>query len=514
MRLFAFQGLNLRGKELFYTLLMALLCGIALVFNFALPIFLIVLIWACVWLSRGNLINVILLFLIAYMPFDSYILSYLPGYMYLYVKYLSTGIIFIISIALIMKNHKKLFLLKKIPGILFLLLYIVTGFVSAFINKVNLPVTITTLQQELRYIPLFIALSMTAFDDKFIKKCLKIMIIVGAVNVLIGALQLCAGKYVTPYLVQRSVEVGSEVLTTGTVQFLQKAGLLFGVFPAYNAFGIYLTILFLLIVAINRYRVFRGAIFKWMGVFVFVILIFTLSRQSIMAALMGYLLILVLSGARKVFPLTLLFAGLISFILFIGLEMNLNVSNPQRLTFVYRVLDAFSPTRWNASYTYGRMALTLLTIKTLVSHNSLFFGLGPGNWGNVLAWKQSALYTSILESSPASLLNKSILADVNWASILGQYGIIGIMSFLMLLVSLFRYSLMKIKTTSENDSLFKTLSLAMAGIVFAISLAAFFGPWFASRSIAFYFWLLAGLMVSLGNYRRYSVEADQYGVKT
>ncbi len=487
-------------------IIMALLCGLTLLFNNYAPLVLIILIWIFLYLARGGFIEKILFLLIVYMPFDFFILSHVPPSLFLYMKYLSTALVFVVSAALILQSHKRLVLLKSIPGIFFILLYVIVAFISGLINNVSFSTTVTAFQQELRYIPLFIALAITNFDKKYIMAALKAILVVGIVNVLIGLLQLCAGKFVNPFLIQRSIVVEGELMATGTVQVLQNAGLVFGAFPSYNVFGAYLTIIFLLIVSVNQFKVFQSVLLKRAGLLTFVVLLFTLSRSSIMGASIGYLIILLVSRARRSVPVTFFFISVMILIFVIGFETRIYTPNPQELPFMPRILEAFSPEGWRSSAMYGRTALIDFTVKAIINSNSVIFGLGPGNWGSLLAWKYSDFYNSILGSSQASGFDKTILADVNWASILGQFGVAGILFFGSFILSIIRYCMNIVRAVKYADPLLKSLALAMLGILIAVSLEAFFGPWFASRSIAFYIWLLAGFTVSLYNCEKAGCE--------
>ena len=480
----------------------ALLCGAAILLNTWMPLILILLIWLVWYLSRSGFIKGILLLLIIYMPFDSFILSHMQPSLFLYMKYLSTGTILLISMIMILRSYNRPDIFMKVPGLLFLLLYIISGFISAIINNVDPAVTFTALQQELRYIPLFIGLGVTYLDERYIKKAVKVILIVGFVNVLVGIVQLCGGKFITPLLLQKAVIVESELISLGTAQVIQKAGLIFGVFPSYNVFGAYLTIIFLLLAGFNRYKIFNSSVLRKAEILVFITLLFTLSRSSIMGATIGYLIILFASKSKKSIPIVLLFVGTVIFIFLIGFEMKIYAPNPQELPFIPRILEAFSPEGWRSSAMYGRTALMDLTMKALTDSGSFFFGLGPGNWGGLLAWKYSAFYNSILGSSQASVLDKTILADVNWASILGQFGIIGTSFFVLFVLSVARYSLRIVRISKAADPVFRSLALAALGVIAAISLESFFGSWFVSRSIAFYLWILAGFMVSLGNCKK------------
>ena len=220
-----------------------------------------------------------------------------------------------------------------------------------------------------------------------------------------------------------------------------------------------------------------------------------------MGTLTGYLTLLIASRSKKALPIILLVISMVGSIFVIGIETNILTADSQALPFLPRLLEAFSPDRWQKSAHYGRVALGFLTINALAKSNSMIFGLGPANWGSLLAWKYSAFYTSIATSSLAASIDRSVLADINWSSILGQFGLLGAISFLLFLVSIVRYNWRVVNTVPKEESLLKALSLAVVGIVTAISLESFLGSWFASRSIAFYLWILAGFAVMLHNQR-------------
>jgi hypothetical protein len=216
-----------------------------------------------------------------------------------------------------------------------------------------------------------------------------------------------------------------------------------------------------------------------------------------MGTIAGYVYVMFAGRSRKAIILStavLLFVMVFSIL---GYEANIFSYDAQKLPFAQRLLEAFSPQAWQTASESGRVRLIVLTVKAVVDNNSFLFGLGPGNWGSLMAWKNSDIYRSALFSETGSLL-KGVLADVNWTSIFGQFGVVGLIFFCMILFSILRFSFRHI-LDPDATALSKGLALASAGLIAAVSAESFFGPWFASRITSFHLWTIMGLFMSVVN---------------
>ena len=291
--------------------------------------------------------------------------------------------------------------------------------------------------------------------------------------------------------------VDNQLVFTGTGQFVQDRGLIFSFFPHYNVFGAYLTIIFILSVSMREFNVFRGMLIRIMPILAYSTLIFTVSRSSIIGASFGYLIFLWIVKRKKAIPAIVVFIIVIIVLLVIGNEANIFTERPQELPFFHRLIEAFSPSSWHTMKSYGRLALLELTVKTITSSSRLLFGLGPGQWGNLLVWGTPDKGIASTLAFPFNIMDRVLLADMNWASILGQFGVLGLFSFVMFLLLVALYNLKKSRSPSTESYLPQAMSMAAFIILVAISAESFFGPWFAARPIAFHLWLLAGFAVSL-----------------
>jgi hypothetical protein len=173
----------------------------------------------------------------------------------------------------------------------------------------------------------------------------------------------------------------------------------------------------------------------------------------------------------------------------------LQITEKTNMSFQERVFEAVSWRSWQNSYEgYGRIFFIINTPLRVVANYPLF-GVGLGNYGGgvAAAMLNDAYYDRL--ALPFGVANVYGQIDNGWMSIWGESGTLGLICWLAFFYVLFQTGLTLHQ--KGKDGLAHTLGLGFCALSPAIAVIGFFGPYFEFRALMFYFWLLAGLMMSI-----------------
>jgi len=177
-----------------------------------------------------------------------------------------------------------------------------------------------------------------------------------------------------------------------------------------------------------------------------------------------------------------------------GLVVNRLVDVPSQ-TVAERFFEAFSVARWQGEY-YGLGRLFWIVNTPLhVIPAAPLFGHGPGTFGGgaVSALRNTSVYNEL--GLPFGVAGTEGYIDNNWLSLWGETGTLGLVFYLWMIVILFRLSHQLWR--EGKDEFARAVALGFCGAVVAVSLNAFLASFLEARTLAFYFWGYAGVVVVL-----------------
>jgi hypothetical protein len=121
-----------------------------------------------------------------------------------------------------------------------------------------------------------------------------------------------------------------------------------------------------------------------------------------------------------------------------------------------------------------------------------FFGYGPSG--------DESLGRMVKENVAGTMpfQNLGIINDVYWVALLSYYGFVGIIFFVLILIKIFKASM--IVYQNSPSTIYSMVGLSMAVMVLLAIPYTFILRTFAFRPFAFYFWLFAGIVAA--EYRR------------
>jgi hypothetical protein len=193
--------------------------------------------------------------------------------------------------------------------------------------------------------------------------------------------------------------------------------------------------------------------------------------------------------------LVFIFSGLIIALILLVMIPNaryLGTVASANASIIERLLEPFSERYLEVSrYNYGRLYVIFEVGSRLLSKVP-WLGFGPGKFGSLTARYFGYDFTVLINvpESAATWIN-----DVNWITLLGQIGVLGLASFVWIWAALSFYSINIYKKTTTP--LIKSLALFYTSAIVVYLFLGFFGPNFEVRQISYYVWSLGGILFGL-----------------
>ena len=451
--------------------------------------------------------EMVILFLAAYTPFEPFLLKFVPDELYIYARYFSEGLIYLLVASvfyrILTKRSKMVATPLDLPFIFFLLV----ACASLVLNAVPFFTGILGIRQIIRFILLFFVVTYLAPEDRFIRRVTVVMFGVMLFQGLLGFAQAVTGGALDEYLIPSERRFFESIqLTAGTSQTWSPGTRVFATMGRYDQLGTFLAFFMLLATGL-LYRMKEGLEKKrlfWFMLLAAPALVLTLSRASWFGWVFGILAI----GAwfMKDARVRLTVAGIVALALLYaggsGLAVKYMTDYPEQ-TVVERFFEAFSFERWRGEY-YG-LGRVYWVVQTplVVVRSSPLFGVGPGQFG---AGAAAALgNTSVYEklNLPYGVYGTDGYIDNNWFSLWGETGTLGLLFYAWMFWSLMRMTLAVARTA--KDPYVRGLALGYMGCIIAVAFQAFLGTYLEVRTLALYLWLYGAFIHVIA--RREQIQA-------
>lgn len=439
----------------------------------------------------------VMLFLAAFIPFEPFLLKFVPDELYVFSRFFSETLIYLLLAAVFLKywvtGHKR----KSTPIDLPFVLFLLTAVTGAVANFVEPSIAILGLRQIIRFMLFFFAVHAMRPRRETVRSLLIIMMIVVFFQSALGITQALTRGAIDPFLLPSERKVHESIqISVGTEQFWEPGQRVFGTMGRYDQLGTFLT--FFLLMAIGlAYEVKRGRFHRYAFLLFSVgavALTLTYSRASWFGFLGGLFVIAVLVKKDK--KVLAAYAAVVllvvSYLLYSGVVVRYLVDTP-RQSVVERLLESFSYERWRGEYFgYGRLYWFVQTPIKIVPASPVF-GHGPGTYGSGAAafLGNTNVYDKL--GLPYGVYGTEGYIDNNWFALWGEVGTLGLILYIWMFVILFRLS-RKVYEAS-GDPLTKGIALGFTGALLAVAFQAILGTYLEVRTLALYFWLVAALLV-------------------
>lgn len=441
----------------------------------------------------------VLLGLLVYLPFEPFILKWIPDAVYILARYSSELVIYLLAGCLVVRMLWDGKVWKRSVLDIPFLFFVLTIIASIVVNMVDPSVAILGARQLLRFIILFFIVVQLAPSKQWIKALLVALGTVALVQTALGGLQAITGGALDTFLLPSERRtLGSIQLTEGTTQFWDPGQRVFGTMGRYDQLGIFLALVFLLAVAfLYDKRLGKKTKMACVAVLVFglPVLALTYSRSAWFGFVLGFLFFAILLKKDRRVALGALIVPLLiaAYIFGSSFAVNTLTDTPEQ-TIAERFFEAFSYERFRGEYIgLGRVYWIAETVLTVVP-SAPVFGVGPGQYGGgaAAALGNTVAYDAL--SLPFGVYGTGGYIDNNWMSLWGEVGTLGLAAFLWMYIGLF---LLCVRTAQEHkDQDIRALAGATAAILVAFSLNAFLATFFEVRTMAPYVWVLCGLVAS------------------
>ncbi len=450
---------------------------------------------ALAWLKP----NALLLGLLAYLPFEPFVLKWIPDDVYVLARYGSELVIYLLAASLLTHMFWYGKKWKKSPFDAIFLFFIVAIIASIVVNGVNPTVAILGARQLLRFLILFFITTQCAPSKKWLKALLVTLAGVVAIQVTLGGLQAVTGGALDTFLLPSERKtLGSFQLTEGTTQFWDPGQRVFGTMGRYDQLGIFLASMLLILVAFLYEKRFGKTAKIIAGTLLAAglpVLVLTYSRSAWFGFLIGFLFFAIIIKKDKRVALASIISPIIISAYVVGNSFLINtlIDTPEQ-SVGERFFEAFSYERWRGEYVgLGRLYWIAETLRTVVPASPIF-GVGPGQYGGgaAAALGNTKVYDEL--GLPFGVYGTGGYIDNNWMSMWGEIGSLGLGMFLWFYISLF---VLCVRTAQEHeDSDVRAMAGATAAILLAFSMNAFLATFFEVRTMAPYVWVLTGWVVS------------------
>ena len=438
-------------------------------------------------------------FLALYLPFETVVLKYSPSELFVFLRYASEGLIYLLALFVLVKIASGSIKPRHSAIDLPLILFVIALLASVAVNAVPSAIAVLGARQILRFILVFFVAYYLRPPKAYIMSLTIALFCVVIFQSLLGVAQTIAGEPLDQFLLpSETVTLGDLTVSAGVDQFWDPGSRVFGTLGRYDRLGGFLYFFLLLAVGFWYQSGFGHRRRELLAFFLIALtaLVFTFSRASWFAFLLGFLFVAIwiFRDRRIAWSFGIAAVALALYVGASGLNVRY-ITEGSGQTLAERFYETFSYARWRGEYYgLGRVFWVVQTVTTVVPASPLF-GFGPGQYGAgaVAALGNTRVYEQL--GLPFGVFGTEGSIDNNWFALWGETGTIGLILFLWMYLALFRHSVRVFR--SSKDPFARSLAIGYAAAMIGIAFNAFLGTSFEIRTLAFYLWLYGGFVVAL-----------------
>ncbi|WP_420630014.1 hypothetical protein [Candidatus Leptofilum sp.] len=457
---------------------------------------------ATIFIAIGTLVTtiiiikkpfVIVLFLTIFIPFEDFVIKFIPvsDPIQLALRLMSELLIYSTLTVTILKKmiQGKSIRLTRLEH--WLIIFIFAGIFSSLLNSASLGSSIINLRAIIRYIFLFYLLVNLNLSPKQNQKLLNAILAIGAVQIIIGAIQIITRGSINSFLLPTQTNIEIAGVSRGAVLLNRgrEIGSIFGTLG--DTIFLALFLLIVLVIFLGKNNLLRLKTLAIIAI-LFGAINYTFARGVVLAALFAVILYAIIYyGKNRLVIGSILgvpFAILAIYTLVASSAIYRDFNNP--LFEEIGILDNFTGilTIDYFERAQNQRLGALIGIPPTVLANAPAFGFGLD---------ESLTVSKLNESNPSYMLreiDQNGFEDVYWTAILSYTGLLGLLSFAMIFTLIGRkakqiFRKAKHKQTKQLAAIVLCLTVLTAFLLFFYRVVEF-------RAFSYYYWLLAGLMLS------------------
>lgn len=450
--------------------------------------------------------DVLVLLIAAYMSIESFVFKFVPDNGIVIFKYWPEAFGYLLLIKVVSRKvlSSKKRRLENSPIALPLTLFLGIVLMSGIINGTSWYQVLGWVRLFGRYIVVGYIVLEVKNNELFAIRVVRLLYGLAVVQVAVSLVQLIGGESVAQFFRARedleSIAVGIFQIPIAGFQTIGGIGRLFGTLGRYDQLGEFLTLVFAfsfsfaLTLKEGRKRLWLYALSMLLTLFV----LMSFSRQSIAS-----LFLVALTGLFLTRRIGLGILLVMSIIVFFGGVILPKAKSPdffygigewdKSAGIIDRLASMINPDYLEIQLTVARVHILSSVISGTLDVSPLIGG-GPLTIGyNSVA---SPTTIQILKDLHPSQYGR--VGDVGWAAIMAQFGFVGVLLLMWLLVSIFTTAIRAFGHHQEEWK--RGIFLGLAGTVVAFFVWGFASSPFESRYPAFYFWLIVGTVLALNNH--------------
>jgi len=385
--------------------------------------------------------------------------------------------------------------LHRAPFDALLLLFILAGLVSGLVNGVGLLPMLLGLRILLRFVLVYYILINSALSPRSIKQTIALVIAVVVLEIGVGLFQAVTRGTLSSLFVAPGLMValsGTEFSLGGLDQVTDASLFIFGTLGKYNYYGIFMAIG--LSVVLGLYYRYLGDR-RWAMVLLAItalVILYAGARAAWLGAAGAVLVLAYLAADWRALRAIVAGVMILSAMLIVALPTIANLPFPDLgagFGLWERIVQTIHPdTLLPAPDSNIRLYSIVVVTQALLEHYPIL-GIGPGTFGSALS--EGASFYEKIWFTTSSLTYTS---DVEYVTVLAQYGLVGLGLYLALLFRVLESTVAVAR--KSQDRFLAALALGAVGACIVLMIGSWAGPFLESRNVAFYFWLLPGLVMS------------------
>ena len=424
----------------------------------------------------------IIIFLVIYLPFEDFILKWLPvsELTFTILRQIPDLIIFSLSLLIFLTTlykRNKIDIVRKSLFII-LLLFIINAIFSLIINNGSFFHGIINLKAMIRYIFLIYIVNYIKPDKKDIKSIMKYIFFIAFIQMAIGLTQYIFGEKIMVFFQPRILHISEFQMNFSA---LKGEINIFGTMAQEVSFSYFILLSSILWLTVAQNYIKSKFIFYIVYLCFFFIICISGSRATLICSLAGLLLYIYYN---RNFKKTVSYLSLSLIIIFSALPFIKKGNSNEDFFFM------FSP-KYVKMLEKQRLGIVKYILINYTEDSKLLFGLSPDK-------NKVVDYIKEKYAPPPALykLMDIILEDIYWVAIIIYYGLVGFVLFIFFLFILFKEISKTDRNTTELDQSIQTFCKIMTIILLLLNIIA---PILEIRQFAFYYWLFVAYALNEGS---------------
>lgn len=443
----------------------------------------------------------LILFLAAFMPFESFLLKFIPGsdQVQLIASFASELIIYLTLAVVLLRRlvSKKSF--KRTPLDIPLFCFALAAFTSLLLYDLQADTwfgATVNIRAVLRYIALFYIVVNIRLTGKQISGLFNLILIIAGINLIIGFAQRFIGEPFYSFFAPDAINADIAGQSRGfiLVRRGREIGAIYGALSDTLFFGLFLVISWIVYLSRAK-RITLGII----AAFIIVVTAvgFSYSRIALLTIpLVAFIFYYWRYGTARTVLLSVIGITVLAWAAIFLIEPSENFVNArhEQRSVIEDLAGVFTIDYLTTALYHQRLGHLIGTIPTILMNRPIL-GYGPN---------QEATVEQLNNSSPSFLyfgLNAKGFEDVYWMALLAYYGLIGTAAIIAVLVITYRKA--RALFQASIDAVQQSVALVAMALVVVTTLLLFLNQVLEFRVYGFYFWLLVGLMFNQYGNSRY-----------